>query len=68
MKTPPYRGHQILEKLRRADLEIEKGISVPLICQKLDISEQTYFRWRKKYGRAIQKSGKQNTYKAKKDK
>lgn len=67
MKTPLHRGDQILEKLRQADLEIEKGISVPLICRNLAISEQTYFRWRKKYGRAIQQSEKQNTHKTKKD-
>ncbi len=51
-----YQRHQIREKLNQADLAIEQGISVPRICQQLAISEQTYFRWRKKYGGVIEKS------------
>ena len=41
---------QIIPKLRKADVELGKGKKVPEICKTLDISEQTYYRWRQKYG------------------
>jgi putative transposase len=40
---------QIIPKLRQADVELGKGKKVPEICRTLDISEQTYYRWRQKY-------------------
>ncbi len=27
-----------------------RGLPVPQVCTKLNISEQTYYRWRKEYG------------------
>ena len=41
---------QIIPKLRQADVELGKGKKVPEICKTLDISEQTYYRWRQEYG------------------
>ena len=41
---------QIIAKLRRADVELGKGKAVPDACKVLGISEQTYYRWRQKYG------------------
>ncbi len=41
---------QIVPKLRRADVELGKGLKVPEVCKHLGISEQTYYRWRQKYG------------------
>jgi transposase-like protein len=41
---------QIISKLRRADVELGKGKKVPEICKLLDVTEQTYYRWRQKYG------------------
>ena len=41
---------QIIPKLRQADVELGKGKKVPEICKTLNISEQTYYRWRKEYG------------------
>ena len=41
---------QIVEKLRLADVELGKGARVPDVCRQLGISEQTYYRWRQKYG------------------
>ena len=41
---------QIIAKLRRADLLFGKDTKVPEICKQLDIAEQTYYRWRQKYG------------------
>ena len=41
---------QIVAKLRQADVELGKGLKVPEVCRGLGISEQTYYRWRQKYG------------------
>lgn len=41
---------QIVSKLRQADVELGKGLNVPEVCKQLGISEQTYYRWRQKYG------------------
>jgi|TARA_B100001971_G_scaffold194039_1_gene199655 transposase-like protein len=41
---------QIVPKLRQADVELGKGLKVPEVCKHLGISEQTYYRWRQKYG------------------
>jgi len=45
-----YRPEQIVEKLRQADIELGKGMSVKQACRKLEIAVQTYYRWRQKYG------------------
>ena len=41
---------QIVAKLRKADVELGKGKKVPEICKLLEVTEQTYYRWRQKYG------------------
>ena len=41
---------QIIGKLREAELMISQGQTVQLACKKLNITEQTYYRWRKEYG------------------
>ena len=41
---------EIISKLRRADVELGKGKKVPEICKLIEITEQTYYRWRQKYG------------------
>jgi len=43
-------GEQIVAKLRQADMALGKGLKVPEVCRELGISEQTYYRWRQKYG------------------
>ncbi len=45
-----HSAEQIVAKLRRADVELGKGLKVPEVCRQLGISEQTYYRWRTKYG------------------
>ena len=45
-----HSAEQIVGKLRRADIELGKGQKVPEVCRQLGISEQTYYRWRTKYG------------------
>lgn len=50
MRRSRYSTDQIIEKLRQADVALGKGQKVPEICKTLEISEQTYYRWRQKYG------------------
>lgn len=49
MKTR-HSAEQIVAKLREADVSLGKGLRVPEVCKQLGISEQTYYRWRTKYG------------------
>ncbi len=42
---------QIIGRLRDADVALAQGASVGEVCQKLEVSEQTYYRWRSQYGR-----------------
>jgi putative transposase len=50
MKQKRHSVDQIIPKLRQADVELGKGKKVPEICKILGITEQTYYRWRQKYG------------------
>ena len=45
-----YRPEQIVQKLRQADVELGKGLSVREVCRKIEVSQQTYYRWRQRYG------------------
>ena len=45
-----YMGTQIVAKLRQADVLIGKGKTVPEVYREIDVSQQTYYRWRQKYG------------------
>ena len=50
MKQKRHTVDQIISKLRQADVELGKGKKVPEICKVLEITDQTYYRWRQKYG------------------
>jgi putative transposase len=45
-----HSGPQIVAKLRQADILIGRGKTVPEVCKEIEVSEQTYYRWRQKYG------------------
>lgn len=45
-----YTVEQIIRKLREAEVELGRGLTTPQMCRKIGISEQTYYRWRKRYG------------------
>ena len=45
-----YSPEQIIGYLREAEVLLSKGSTVPQICRKIGIAEQTYYRWRKEYG------------------
>jgi putative transposase len=40
----------IVRKLREAEVELSRGLTVKEVSRKLGINEQTYYRWRKEYG------------------
>ena len=46
MKKSRYTAEQVTFAIRQA----ESGTLVPEICRKMGISEQTFYRWKKKYG------------------
>ena len=50
MKQNRHTVDQVIGKLRRADVLLGKQVKVPEICKQLEITEQTYYRWRQKYG------------------
>ena len=54
-----HSAEQIVSKLRQADVGLGKGLKVPEVCKELGISEQTYYRWRQKYGGMAPKVAKQ---------
>jgi transposase-like protein len=45
-----YSTEQIITKLREADVLLSQGKSAEEIARVLEISKQTYYRWRKEYG------------------
>jgi len=50
MGAKGYTTEQIIVKLRQAEIEMGRGVRVPEVCRKLGIAEQTFYRWRKRYG------------------
>ena len=50
MPQKRYTVDQIIPMLRRADVELGQGKRIPEICKLLGITQQTYYRWRQKYG------------------
>jgi len=45
-----FTAEQIVAKLREAESLQARGATIPAVCKKLGISEQTFYRWRQKYG------------------
>lgn len=41
---------QIINKLREAEIHINRGIPIAEASRKIGVTEQTYYRWRKEYG------------------
>ena len=45
-----YTPEQIITKLREAEILLSQGKTVQEASRRLEISEQTYYRWRREYG------------------
>ena len=50
MKRQQFSAEQIVNKLRQAEVLLAQGQTVAQLSKTLEISEQTYYRWRKEYG------------------
>lgn len=49
MKRKRHTESQIIAKLRQAEAERAGGATIEAICKRLEISTQTYTRWRERY-------------------
>ena len=45
-----YAPEQIINKLREAEVLLSQGATLPAILKKINVSDCTYYRWRKEYG------------------
>jgi putative transposase len=50
MKRKRHTPQQVVRKLQEAQAALSAGRELGAVCQMLGISEQTYYRWKKKYG------------------
>jgi transposase-like protein len=50
MVKKAFKPEQIIGKLREAEVLLSQGVTIAEASRKLDITEQTYYRWRKEYG------------------
>jgi putative transposase len=50
MARKRFAPEQIITMLREAEVLLNQAAPVAEVCRKLEISEQTYYRWRKEYG------------------
>jgi putative transposase len=49
MKRRRHTPEQVVRKLREADRLLAEGADVALVCRQLEVSVQTYQRWRVQY-------------------
>jgi transposase-like protein len=45
-----YKPEQIVNLLRQIEVGIVNGKTTPQACKEAEITQQTYYRWRKEYG------------------
>ena len=45
-----HTAEQIIHKLREAEVALGQGKNLKSVCKQLEVTEQTYYRWRKEYG------------------
>jgi len=50
MSRRRHTPEQVVRKLREADRLLGEGIGLPEVVKQLEVSEQTYFRWRNQFG------------------
>src|ERR1700689_5052683 len=50
VKRRRHTPEQIVRKLREADRLLLEGVEVPEVAKALEVSEQTYHRWRAQFG------------------
>ena len=50
MSRKRHSPEQIIRKLREAEVLLAKGETVGAVARQLEVTEQTYYRWRREYG------------------
>src|SRR5258706_14757013 len=50
MPMKRYKPEQIVNLLREIEVEIANGKTTPQASKETEITQQTYYRWRKEYG------------------
>ena len=50
MKGKKYTAEQIVAMLREAEVLLAKGMALAEVCRQLEVTDVTYYRWRKEYG------------------
>lgn len=50
MKRSRHTPEQIIRKLREAERMLGEGRTIPEVAKHLEVSEQTFHRWRNQYG------------------
>jgi len=50
MSKKRYTAEEIISKLREAEVLLSQGLTVAEAARKMEIHEQTYYRWKKEYG------------------
>ncbi len=50
MKRRRHTPEQVIRKLREADRMLSEGKTIPEVAKELEVSENTYHRWRNQYG------------------
>ena len=50
MSTKRYKPEQIVNLLRKIEVEIANGKTAPQTAREVGITEQTYYRWRREFG------------------
>ncbi len=45
-----YTPERIINKLRKAEVLLSQGSTVGEAARKIEVTEQTYYRWRREYG------------------
>jgi transposase-like protein len=50
MPMKRYKAEQIVNLLRQIEVEIANGKTTPQACKEAEITQQTYYRWRKEFG------------------
>jgi len=50
MPNKRYKAEQIVTLLRQIEVGIANGKTTPQACKEVEITVQTYYRWRKEYG------------------
>ena len=50
MPIKRYKPEQIVTLLRQVEVEIASGKTTPQACRDAEITQQSYYRWRKEFG------------------